>query len=112
MEKIYNKLIRDKVPEIIEADNERPIYRVLSEEEYSVALLDKFHEELLELSSANNKEEIVKELSDLQELIRAYAEFNGMSLEEILESTDGRREKRGGFTKRIFLEKTILEDNN
>ena len=38
MEKIYNKLVRDNIPKIIENDNEVPITRVLSNDEYKDAL--------------------------------------------------------------------------
>lgn len=102
----YNKLVRDRIPEIIESNGETPIYHILGEEEYWNYLLKKDSEELEEVRQASSKEEIKKELSDKLELIRAMAIYCGFTLEDIIEEADLKREKRGAFSKRLFLEKT------
>ena len=107
MEKVYNKLVRDNIPEIIEHNEGTPVYRILSEEEYWEYLLKKDTEELLEVQSALTIEERKKELADKLELIKAMAEFNGFSLEDVIEEADRKKAKNGGFQKRLLLEKVI-----
>lgn len=107
MEKIYYKLVRDNIPEIIESDGEIPIYRELNDEEYWAYLLKKDQEELLEVALASTKEEIKKELADKYELIRTMAEYLGFGIGDIVEEANNKKRKNGGFKKRIFLEKTI-----
>ena len=74
----YNKLVRDKIPEIIKNNNETPITRILSDEEYKVELEKKLLEE--------------------------YASLDDATLEDIIELADKKRNKRGGFKEKIFLE--------
>ena len=52
MERTYNKLIRDNIPEIIISKREKPVTRILSDEEYKMALEDKLYEEYEEVISA------------------------------------------------------------
>jgi len=105
--KEYNKLVRDNIPNIIENNNEIPVFRTLDDKEYWNALLKKVDEEKLEVLSALTKEERKKELADLLELIKAMAEFNGYTLSEIEEEANIKRSKNGGFTRRLYLEKVI-----
>ncbi len=107
MEKVYNKLVRDNIPEIIKTDGKTPIYRVLDEVEYWEYLLKKNEEELEEVRNAQSLEERKKELADKLELIKAMAEFSGFSLDDIIEEADRKRQKNGGFQKRLLLEKVI-----
>lgn len=107
MEKIYNKLVRDKIIDIIIADNETPIYHQLSNEEYWFSLIEKDNEKLEEVKNASSNEEIKKELADKLEIIRAMASYIGYDLNDIIDEANIKRDKRGGFDKRIFLEKTI-----
>ena len=107
MEQIYNKLVRDNVPNIIEANGEKPIYRVLDEQEYWKYLLLKDTEELEEVRSASSISERKKELADKLELIKAMAEYNGFTLEDIIKEADRKKERNGGFEKRLLLERVI-----
>lgn len=107
MEQIYNKLVRDNIPNIIEANGEVPIYRKLSDEEYWNYLLLKDTEELEEVRSATSIEERKKELADKLELLIAMAEYNGFTLQEIIDEADKKKQKNGGFEKRLLLEKVI-----
>ncbi len=107
MKQVCDKLVRDKIPKIIESNGETPIYRTLSPEEYWQYLLKKDSEELQEVKTANSLEERKKELADKLELIRAMAEFNGLCLEDIIEEADKKNVKNGGFKRRLLLEKVI-----
>ncbi len=108
MEKVYyNKLVRDKIPDICRANGEEPFTRVLNPEEYWEYLLKKDQEELEEVKTAESLEKRKKELADKLELIRAMAEFSGFSLEDIIVEADRKKQKNGGFDKRLLLEKVI-----
>lgn len=107
MENIYNKLVRDNIPDIINSNDGIPVYHELNEEEYWKYLLIKDTEELQEVKDATTIEERKKELADKLEIIRAMAEYNGFSLQDILEEADRKKEKNGGFQKRLLLEKVI-----
>jgi len=104
MEKVYNKLVRDKIPEIIVGNGGEPFTRILDEDEYKVALETKLMEEYNEVLLATG-EERVEELADMLEVISSLAKLEGKSLEEVLEVKNKKCDKRGGFEKRIFLEK-------
>jgi len=110
MEKVYNKLVRDKIPEIIKSNNGEPFYRKLNDEEYWEYLLKKDIEELEEVRTATSLEERKKELADKLEIIRAMAEFSGFYLENIIDEADRKKEKNGGFQKRLLLEKVIEDE--
>lgn len=109
MEKVYNKLVRDNIPEIIKSNGGEPIYHELNDEDYWLALLEKDIEELNEVREASTLEERKKELADKLELIRAMAIYSGFTLEEVIEEADKKKTKNGGFVKRLFLEK-VIED--
>ena len=103
MKRTYNKLVRDKIPEIIESKGEKACTRILTDEEYLTALFEKANEELLEVKTAENLNEAKEELADLLEVVRAMAEHKGFSLDEINEEADKKAEKRGKFENKIFL---------
>lgn len=109
MEKIYNKLVRDNIPEIIIADNETPITHILNEEEYKIELMKKLGEELLEVRLATSKEELTKELADMLELILSINKTLGNTLEDLEQVRKEKLKKNGGFDKKIYLEKVIKE---
>jgi predicted house-cleaning noncanonical NTP pyrophosphatase (MazG superfamily) len=103
MEKFYHKkLIRDKIPEIIEADDGKYEVRVMEEDEFKKELRQKLIEEGEEVIKAE-KSELGKELADVLELIKSIAESEDISFELVEEKQKQRREKRGGFKKKLFL---------
>ncbi len=109
MEKIFNKLVRDKIPEIIEANGEIAKCRILDKQEFKAELEKKLFEEYNEvLESAGN--ERVEELADMLEVLKALADVEGSNLEQVIQVAEEKAKKRGAFEKRIFLEKTIKED--
>ncbi len=79
----YNKLIRNKIPQIIKSNGKIPTTRILIQDEYIKELCKKTQEELTEYLEADTKEHKLEELSDLLELINALAEHEGTTLEEI-----------------------------
>lgn len=109
MEKTFNKLVRDKIPEIIEANGEIARCRILDKQEFKAELEKKLFEEYNEvLESAGN--ERVEELADMLEILKALAEVEGSNLEQVIQVAEEKAKKRGAFEKRIFLEKTIKQD--
>lgn len=106
MGKIYNKLVRDKIPEIIKADQGRaPKTRVLANEEFIIELLKKLKEEAEELVLAkDDKLELPKEIGDVYEVIDAIIEYYNLDRDKIMKLKNERQQKRGGFKKKIFLE--------
>ena len=106
MERIYNKLVRDKIPEIIKNNNEEPIIKMLSKEEYVKELEKKLLEEYNEVLEAKGNDRL-EELADVLEIISELAKTENSSLEKIIEISNKKRIKRGGFENKIFLEKVI-----
>lgn len=97
---VYNKLVRDKIPEIIRADNKKAITRILGDNEYQEELLAKLQEELDEL----REDLCVEELADVIEVIIALKDSMGID-EEMLEDVRKKKaEKNGAFNERIYLE--------
>ena len=98
-EMMYNKLVRDKIPECIRSQGEIPRIRILSDEEYSMALEQKLDEETAEF----HKDKNLEELADILEVVYTLAENMGHTKEALLSACDQKREKRGGFADRIYL---------
>lgn len=96
---VYNKLVRDKIPEIIRTQGETPNIRILEQEEYLRHLEAKLDEEVGEYHWDKNAEE----LADILEVILALAEANGCSKEELLAVYEKKHTARGGFRDRVFL---------
>lgn len=105
MARTYNKLVRDRIPEIIEGNGEKPIIRILDEDEYKTELETKLNEEYHEVLGTTTSEERIEELADMLEIISALATIEGKSLDDVVEVAKKKSLKRGGFEKRIFLEK-------
>ena len=103
--KIYNKLIRDKIPEIIKADRHTSKTRIMDNEEYRQELFKKVLEEGKELREVKgDAKEMIKEISDVYEVVDAIIESYKLDRGEINKIKEERRAKRGGFKKKIFLE--------
>lgn len=105
MEKVYNKLVRDNIPEIIQGNGGTPFTRILDDSEYKTELEKKLNEEYREVLGTTTSDERIEELADMLELIDALAALEGRSLDDVIEVKQQKRLKRGGFTKKIFLEK-------
>ena len=108
MEQIYNKLVRDKIPEIIKSNGEKPIISILDYNSYKEELEKKLYEEYLEVIDSSYSSRI-EELADMLEVIKALAQLEDKTLEDVIEVAKQKEEKRGAFDKKIFLEKVISE---
>ena len=96
---IYNKLVRDRIPELIEKQGETPNIRILEREEFLKHLEAKLDEEVGEYRRDKNAEE----LADILEVVFALAQAKGITKEELLSVYQKKHEARGGFGQRIFL---------
>ncbi len=106
MARVYNKLVRDNIPNIIKAKGEEPIIKVLDDKTYKKELEKKLCEEYEEVLEASG-EERVEELADMLEIIKALAKLENKTLDDVIECANIKAEKRGAFEKKIFLEKVI-----
>lgn len=100
---VHRKLVRDRIPEIIQSEGRRPVTRVLDEGSYRQALLAKLIEEAQEASQATDSD-LPGELADVLEVLRALTVTAGMSWPQLLALAEDKRNGRGGFGGRIFLE--------
>ena len=96
--KVYNKLVRDKIPEIIEADGKACKTHILSNDEYIAALEAKLNEEVAEYQADKNLEE----MADVLEVLQAICMARGYSVAELEDMRAKKAEKRGGFKEKIF----------
>lgn len=95
----YNKLVRDRIPEIIENDGKTCRIEILTDEEYIKKVDAKLDEELAEYHKDHN----IEELADLMEVIYAAAIARGYSVEELEAVRKKKLQKRGAFVKKILL---------
>ena len=100
---IYNKLVRDKIPNIIESTGKKFTTTILTDYQYFKELKKKSFEELEEYMATENNEEAKEELADLLEIIHTLANYHGSSIEGIEMIRKEKVEKRGGFQDKIFL---------
>ncbi len=103
--KRYNKLVRDRIPEIIELDGKKCTYETLSDEKYMGLLDQKLSEELSEYQESKSLEE----LADLLEVMQAVVKARGWTLEELEQVRADKAAERGGFEKKILL-KEVREE--
>lgn len=99
----YDKLVRDRIPEIIKNKGKNPIFGYLNKEEYIRKLNEKLHEE----HSEYDDDESVEELADLVEVIYAILEYKNVSIEEFEQLRRKKVEERGAFKDRILLKEVI-----
>lgn len=101
--KLYNKLVRDKVPEIMRAGGEEPKTRVLDETEYKKQIRLKLLADAGEVRVAASRDDLVKELADVLEIVESIAAVEGIPLEDVRSTQTARRAERGGFGGRTYL---------
>ncbi len=101
--KVYNKLVRDKIPDIIEANGEICQIRILNDDvDYLKALQRKLDEEVAEY----HKDDTIEELADIVEVVYALVKAHGISKEHFEKVVADKRNKKGGFDNRIMLKET------
>ena len=100
---VYNKLVRDKIPEIIKKNgNECRCHIIIDDKEYLDMLHEKLQEEILEFKTKPSLEEF----ADVMEVLESIAKFHEFSLEDIKTIKKAKKINRGGFDRRTFLEET------
>lgn len=104
---IYNKLIRDRIPEITKADGWDSITKILNKKDFIVELKKKILEEAKELNEGKGDKNLIEELVDIQEIIDAILVEKEVKFLEFRKIQTQKRKKRGGFKKKLFLLKTI-----
>lgn len=105
--KTYNKLVRDRIPEIIAKDGSISKTRALDDQEYRQELLKKLKEEVLEVVEAkDDKKELAKEIGDVLEVLDYIMKTFEIDTDEVVAVKAERKQSRGGFDDRIFLEYT------
>lgn len=106
MERVFNKLVRDNIPTIIENNGEQAFTEILNDVDYEKELLKKLEEETKEVVGASSKVELLEELADVYEVLKSLAELHSLTTEDIERVALEKRNKRGGFSKRIYLKST------
>ena len=102
----YNKLVRDRIPELIEESGRKQISRTLNEDEYEQALMDKIVEEIEEYRVSKNEEEI----ADIYEVLDCLVKLKDYEPMHIDYLRLIKREARGSFHKWILLEEVEDKD--
>ena len=98
----YNKLVRDKIPEIIEKNGAIAVTRTLTDEEYKVYLEKKLYEEVAEFHESKS----IEELADILEVVYALGDTH-WGITDLLVEWNRKTVERGGFTRKILLIETI-----
>lgn len=101
--KVHNKLVRDKIPNIIKENGEYALTRILTDKEFDEALSEKLLEETTEILNATKKEDITEELADLLEVIYAKASANGICFLDVELARQRKKALKGGFCDKVFL---------
>lgn len=104
--KVYHKLIRDKIPQIIEKSGSRCHVEILDDAAYLAKLEEKLSEELAEYLQSKELEE----LADLWEVMDALVQAKGHTWQELTDIRNEKREKRGGFAQKLLLLEVTKED--
>jgi len=100
---IYNKLVRDKIPEILERMGKKPACHTASADEYEERLWEKLTEEIGEFKEVPCDEE----MADILEVMGAIIEHYGLDPYEVETAQQTKSGARGSFKQRIILEEVI-----
>jgi predicted house-cleaning noncanonical NTP pyrophosphatase (MazG superfamily) len=103
MIKTYNKLVRDRIPEIIKNAGKTSNTRVLNKTEYVIELKKKLIEESKEVANATSRDELTNELADVKELYEAIVRAHDIDKKDIESRRIEKNEKNGAFDERIYL---------
>lgn len=103
MDKVYEKLVRDNIPDIIKESGKECIFEIMDDEEYERELNKKLVEEVKEYVES----ESIEEIADIMEVIYSILKLNNIPVKEIENIRLKKREERGGFEKKIKLVKVI-----
>ena len=96
---LYNKAVRDRIPEIIQASGQDCRFKALPDDEFRVELERKLREEVEEYEMGGN----VMELVDILEIVFRVAELKGVSRRRLEGLRKKKKVERGGFENNLFL---------
>lgn len=99
---MYEKLVRDNIPDIIRKNGEEPVVEILNDERYKEELEKKLQEECNEVINAKVMDRI-EEIADLLEVMHSLAELEDKTMEDVEKVRIGKKLKRGGFSDKIYL---------
>ncbi|MGE8037272.1 nucleoside triphosphate pyrophosphohydrolase [Lysinibacillus sp. NPDC093692] len=100
---IYNKLVRDLIPQVIEARGKTCNIRILEQSEHLEEIKVKMQEEALEFQKATSPKEAIEELADILELVHTAIQMYDVSYKQLKEIRTQKKRQRGGFSKGIYL---------
>ncbi|MFC0189309.1 MazG-like family protein [Fictibacillus aquaticus] len=100
---VFNKLVRDKIPELIEQAGKKGTFRILGKEEFKSELMKKLIDEAKDFQYDNDQENIIDSLAEILETVYTMAESCGIMKEELEEKRNVRIQSRGAFAQRLFL---------
>lgn len=101
MAREFDKLVRDRIPAIIEENGEEPTTHVVEGEEYADRLVEKLMEEVAEFREGRETDELV----DILEVVHALREARGITRDELERQRAEKADARGRFRKGIVLER-------
>lgn len=103
MAREFNKLVRDRIPEVIQEDGKEPEIHIADDDEYSERLIKKLEEEVEEFLKSRE----VDELADILEVVHAIRKDRGVPVEELQKKREKKAEERGRFDEGIVLERVV-----
>lgn len=106
------KLIRDKLPDILQAKGITLHNRTMTNEEFILSLKNKLIEEAEEVNQARNLDELTEELADVLEIFQTLSQVTGISLQEIERKCKEKKDRKGGFEKKVYNHKVEIEENH
>ena len=109
---VFDKLVRDAVPEMLKSQGVDPCFRVLSHDEFLDRLKDKLQEESEEVREAHHSDEMIEELADVLEVIHSLAAAHGIQWQSIEQKRTSKRTERGGFDAKTYVSHVDIEENN
>ena len=107
-QKTYNKLVRDKIPEIIKNSGSTAETEILDNQTYLKMLDEKLLEECNELIGASDNDSKIEEMADVLEVLHAIADTLGVTMSRVEVVRLDKQKKRGSFKKKILLKSTVL----
>jgi predicted house-cleaning noncanonical NTP pyrophosphatase (MazG superfamily) len=107
-----DKLIRDKLPEIMQKEGTKACVKVMDSDEYIARLKDKLFEEASEVSAASNYDEITNELGDLLEVMMALSEACGIPFSNVVAAGALKKAEKGGFDAKIYCEHVEVDESS
>lgn len=108
----YNKLVRDKIPQIIVNYKSTGKYKIAyKDSEYIKYLQDKLVEEAIEARDSTNNKSLIEEFADILEVIDALRKIKCITKYKINKVKKSKRKKKGAFDKRFILKSVEVKEN-